>query len=177
VLGLIGMKPGCRVLDLCCGDGFYAYHFYSSHASRVVAVDYDAESIRQARRNFRGANIEYVCADIRTAMPEGSFDNVAWDAGIDFFSASDIALLLGLIRQRLAPGGVLSGCAPKLPPGRAGHVDQRSEFTSAQALAAVLRQAFANVTVIELPGAWEGRNTLWFYASDGPLPLDAAIRA
>src|SRR6266853_6818633 len=36
IFNLLPMKHGCRVLDLCCGGGFFAYHFYSSRASRVV---------------------------------------------------------------------------------------------------------------------------------------------
>src|SRR5690348_13321606 len=41
VMGMLAMEPGCRVLDLCCGGGFFAYHFFSSKASSVLSVDFD----------------------------------------------------------------------------------------------------------------------------------------
>src|SRR6266568_409285 len=44
------MQPGCRVLDLCCGDGFYPFHFYASVADRIDAVDRNAAALAHARR-------------------------------------------------------------------------------------------------------------------------------
>src|ERR1700679_998293 len=32
IFGLLAMKPGCRLLDLCCGEGFYTHRFYSGRA-------------------------------------------------------------------------------------------------------------------------------------------------
>jgi SAM-dependent methyltransferase len=171
-LGLLGMKPGCRVLDLCCGDGFYPYHFYSTMASRIVALDYDPAGIRFAKRNFPASNLEFRCADIRTGLPKETFDNVTWDAGIDFFGLPDIKVILEGIKNRLAPAGLLSGVAPKLRKGEVAHSDQRHEFSSAQELGALLRDFFRNVAVLDLPGAAEGRDALYFYASDGSVPLD-----
>src|SRR6267154_4508051 len=40
IFGLLAMRPGCRVLDLCCGTGFFAYYFYSGRAGSVLAMDY-----------------------------------------------------------------------------------------------------------------------------------------
>ncbi len=172
-LGLLGMKRGCRLLDLCCGDGFYPYHFYSGRASHILAVDYDPAGIRFAKRNFRTPNLEFLCADIRTQLPRETYDNVTWDAGIDFFSLSDIKLILNGIKERLAPAGLLSGVAPKLSKGQVAHSDQRYEFTSAQGLGELLRQFFGNVAILELADSETSRAALYFYASDGPLPLDA----
>jgi SAM-dependent methyltransferase len=174
-LGLLGMKPGCRILDLCCGDGFYPYHFYSGRAASIIAVDYDPTSIRFARRHFRAANLEFRCADILTAMPEGEFDNVSWDAGIDYFNVPETETILAGIKQRLTFRGILSGGAPKLPKGHSAHIDQKNEFTSAQELGALLRRFFSNVAVLELAGSSQpsGRAAFYFYASDGSVPLDA----
>jgi len=33
IFGLLAMRQGARVLELCCGDGFNAYHFYSIRAA------------------------------------------------------------------------------------------------------------------------------------------------
>lgn len=172
VLGLLGMKSGCRVLDLCCGDGFYPYHFYSRRASRILAIDYDPDGIRFARSHFQAANLEFRQGDIRTDLPHEEFDNVTWDAGIDYFTADETGQILSEIRKRLTPTGLLSGVAPKWPKGYKGHHDQRTEFSSAQDLGKLLRGQFRNVAVLELPGT--ERTTMYFYASDSALPLDAS---
>jgi SAM-dependent methyltransferase len=166
------MKPGCRVLDLCCGDGFYPYHFYSGRASRILALDYDRAGIRFAERNFRAPNLAFLCADIRTQIPREPFDNVTWDAGIDFFSLADIKLILDTIKDRLAPSGLLSGVAPKLHKGQVAHNDQRHEFASGRELGDLLRGFFRNVAILELAGSQTSRAAFYFYASDGPLPFD-----
>lgn len=177
VLGLLGMKSGCRVLDLCCGDGFYPYHFYVHRAARIVAIDYDSTAISFARRHFRAPNLEFQAGDIRTDLPGEEFDNVTWDAGIDYFSVPDTRKIFLEIKQRLTPGGLLSGVAPQWPKDFQGHADQKNEFSTVQDLGGLLREHFRNVAVLELPGMQ--RTTMYFYASDGPLPLDpgSGIRA
>ena len=36
------------MLDLCCGDGFNSFYFYSLRAASVTAIDFDREAIRWA---------------------------------------------------------------------------------------------------------------------------------
>ena len=36
IFGLLAMNPGCRQLDLCCGEGFYTRPFYALRAGSVV---------------------------------------------------------------------------------------------------------------------------------------------
>ena len=109
IFGLLAMRQGARVLELCCGDGFNAYHFYSIRASSITAVDYAPEAISFAKSNFSASNLEYRIADIRTEMPPGPFDNVVWDAGIDYLTEPDIDKVMIEIKLRLAKGGILSG--------------------------------------------------------------------
>ena len=94
IFGMLAMKHGCRVLDLCCGGGFFAHHFFSSRAASVTSVDFDPEAIAHAKANFRAPNVEYRCADIRTNMPVGEFDNIVWDAAIEHFTQEETALIL-----------------------------------------------------------------------------------
>jgi ubiquinone/menaquinone biosynthesis C-methylase UbiE len=42
----LALEPNANVLDLCCGDGFNAYHFYSLRSRHVTAIDFDLEAIR-----------------------------------------------------------------------------------------------------------------------------------
>jgi methylase of polypeptide subunit release factors len=69
------MFSGCRVLDLCCGDGFYAYYFYSSIASRIDAVDRDPKAIRHAKKWHHHPNIQFVQLDaVSDAFPMAEYD-------------------------------------------------------------------------------------------------------
>jgi ubiquinone/menaquinone biosynthesis C-methylase UbiE len=106
---LLAMEPGCKALELCCGDGFNAHFFYSSRVSSMLSVDFDPKAIAYARKHFRVQNVTYRLADIRTQMPEGIFDNIVWDAAIEHFTESEIADLMANIKKRLTPTGTLSG--------------------------------------------------------------------
>jgi len=172
ILGLLAMKPGCRVLDLCCGGGFYAYHFYSSRASRVVAIDWDIDGIRHAQRNMKAPNIEYRQGNILTDMPREEFDNVCWDAGIEYFTQEETRSVLAAIKQQLTPAGILNGCGIGARTDGHSHIDHKHEFSSPQALAQLLREFFANVLVISPPHAGNTRKTFHFFASDGTLPFN-----
>ena len=88
------MKQGCKVLELCCGDGFNAHYFYRARASSMLCVDFDPKAIAYARRNFSSDITRYELADIRTQMPDGQFDNIIWDAAIEHFTESEIAAMI-----------------------------------------------------------------------------------
>src|SRR5207247_277134 len=102
VFGSLALTGG-DVLELACGDGFNAKHFYSARGRRMVACDFDPKAIRTARRKNSAPNVEFILADIRSDMPRGTFDNVVWDAAIEHFTPSEIDLVLGEIKQRMAP--------------------------------------------------------------------------
>ena len=109
VFSSVALEENATVLDLCCGDGFNSYHFYSLRSLRVTAIDFDPEAIRWARRNFKASNLQYIHGDIRTQIPDGPFTNVVWDAAIEHFTEEEIAALMGRIKAALVPDGTLSG--------------------------------------------------------------------
>src|SRR5882724_11294107 len=109
VFSLLALEPGCRALELCCGDGFNAHFFYSARVGSTLSVDFDPKAITYARKYFRAENITYQLADIRTQMPEGIFDNIVWDAAIEHFTETEIADVMANIKKRLTPTGILSG--------------------------------------------------------------------
>lgn len=163
-----------RVLELCCGDGFMTYHFYSSQASSITAIDFDPSAIASARRNCSAPNIAFRLGDIRRDMPAGAFDNIIWDAAIEHFTEDEITALMSGIRDRLAPGGILSGYTIVEPEHGGTHLHQHEyEFHDKEDLLRFLTPWFANVQVFQTE--FPARTNLYFFASDGPLPLDRAI--
>lgn len=163
-----------NVLELCCGDGFMTYHFYSSQAASIVALDFDPEAITSARRNCSAPNISFRLGDIRTDMPQGTFDNVIWDAAIEHFTEAEIESLMSGIKERLAPGGILSGYTIVEPEHGGKHLHQHEyEFHDKDDLVRFLTPWYANVQVFQT--VFPSRTNLYFFASDGPLPLDRGI--
>jgi ubiquinone/menaquinone biosynthesis C-methylase UbiE len=59
------LKPNSRMLEICCGDGFNARHFYCSAAASITAIDFDSDAIPHAKRFNSAPNITYLQRDIR----------------------------------------------------------------------------------------------------------------
>ena len=168
IFAALVMPQGCRVLDLCCGGGFFSYHFYSSRASSVVAVDFDRKAIAHAVRHFAVSNVEFRCADIRHDMPDGLFDTIVWNAAIEHFTQEEITSLLTAIKVRLVPDGVLTGYTLVEKESGKSHPDHEYEFKSKQDLADLLHPFFSNVAVFvtQWRDQIEERENLYFFASD-----------
>lgn len=170
IFSLLAMRQGARVLELCCGDGFNAYHFYSIRAASIIAIDYDPEAIQFARRHFVAPNVSYQVADIRTEMPSGLFDNIVWDAAIDYLTEQEIDKVMADIKSRLAEGGILTGYSIlEFGQGQFLH-GNRYDFKSKKDLLRFLRPHFRNVHVLET--VYPSRHNLYFYAGDGELPFN-----
>ncbi len=77
---LVGDLTGLSVLDLACGDGFYARRFARAGAARVVGVDSSAAMISLAKRaqddGESDARIEYRVGDARALRLDERFDLV-----------------------------------------------------------------------------------------------------
>lgn len=170
VFNRLAMKPGCRVLDLCCGYGWTPKHFYSVDAQSILAVDFDPAAIARARATNSAPNIEHRVVDIRTGIPDGPFDNVTWDAAIEHFTAAELAEILRAIKARLSGGGILSGYTIAEEPGGPGSMYHEIFFASRADLAALLHPHFTNVRVFETSAPSRPHN-LYFWASDGAIPF------
>ncbi len=172
VYGVLALPPNAEVLELCCGDGFNAHHFYAPFCARMTCVDFDAEAIRHASTYNAAPNITYRQVDIRTDMPEGHFTNIIWDAAIEHFNDEEIKAIMAGIKVRLGSDGILSGHTIVERGDGTKHLDQHErEFASMADLASFLTPHFANVRVFET--IHPARHNLYFFASDGSVPFDA----
>jgi SAM-dependent methyltransferase len=170
VFSLLAMKQGCKVLELCCGDGFNAHYFYRARASSMLCVDFDPKAIAYARRNFSSDITRYELADIRTQMPDGQFDNIIWDAAIEHFTESEIAAIMQNIKKRLGSKGILSGYTlVERADGKKSLHHHEYEFKSREDLSRFLTPHFKNVRVFET--IYPDRHNLYFWASDDLIPF------
>ena len=164
--------PTSKTLDLCCGDGFYSYYFYSKRSASVTGIDFDPEAIKFALKNYRKAgNIDFIVGDIRSDIPDGPYDNIVWDAAIEHFTELEIKKLVGRIKSVLTPMGILSGYTIIEAEHGGKHLHQHEyEFHNKEDLARFLSPHFKNVQVFST--TYPDRTNLYFYASDSLLPFE-----
>jgi SAM-dependent methyltransferase len=171
VFSSFAITPKSRVLDLCCGDGFNSYFFYSLRASSVTAIDFDREAIRWAKRNYKAPGLSFSIGDIRTDIPAGPFDNIVWDAAIEHFTELEIDTIMKRIKTSLSPQGTLSGYTIMEPMNGTKHLHQHEyEFQNKEDLARFLNPYFKNVHIFETQ--FPTRTNMYFYATDGQLPFE-----
>jgi 2-polyprenyl-3-methyl-5-hydroxy-6-metoxy-1,4-benzoquinol methylase len=61
------------VLDIGCGNGALTYDV-AKKAKKVVGIDLNDRNILIAKRNFSSGNIEYICGEALTDLPNEKFD-------------------------------------------------------------------------------------------------------
>jgi len=110
----LGVGPGARGLDLCCGTGDLALRGLASlgPGGGLVAADFSRNMLELARHRLAGAGDPRVprlavCADaMRLPFTAGSFQFVTIGYGLR--NVTDLDGCLGELWRVLAPGGVLA---------------------------------------------------------------------
>ena len=141
------MFRGCKVLDLCCGDGSYSYLFYSDIASHIDAVDNDSIAIKYARKYHSNSKIIFHQIDIvNHDLPSSEYDIVVWNAAICYFELHEIKQVILKIIKSGKPNLQLIGMIPKAN----GWVDHKTEFSDTEILRQLFLQYFKVVTIKEV---------------------------
>lgn len=61
------------ILDIGCGNGALTYDV-AKRAKKIVGIDLSEQNISFAKRKLSGKNIDYVCGDALTDLPNDKFD-------------------------------------------------------------------------------------------------------
>ena len=171
VFSSLAIPLNSKVLELCCGDGFNTFHFYSIRASAITAVDFDRSALDFAKKYNNNSKINYQFCDIIEGLPNDKFNNIVWDASIEQFSEKQILLILNNIKEIMLENAVLSGYTAQGVKGESSNLSHnRREFESKTDLEIFLKLVFKNVCVFET--FYSDRTNLYFYASEGPVPFD-----
>jgi SAM-dependent methyltransferase len=110
MVSLLGLSPGARVLDQCCGVGRHSLEF-ARRGFRVTGVDRTAAYLEEAstRATEQGLEIEFVQEDMRAFVKAEAFDAV-----INYFTSfgyfddeEDQRRVLINAHESLRPGGAL----------------------------------------------------------------------
>jgi SAM-dependent methyltransferase len=167
---LLAIKQNAKVLELCCGDGYNSFHFYSIRAKSIVSVDFDTTAINHAKKYNQATNVEFLLCDIRTQLPNDRYDNILWDAGIAHFTEHEIDELMVNIKNRLNEHGILSGYTIVEKLEGKSLAQHEYEFKSKDDLVRFFVPHFRNIKVFET--IYPSRHNLFFWVSDGILPFD-----
>jgi len=95
-----------KVLDLCCGDGSYAYLFFSDISGQVDAVDYDKTSIKYANKNYKKDNINFIYNDLlQYDFKKDYYNVIIWRSGSAYFTKENRQILFSKIAKSLKKDG------------------------------------------------------------------------
>lgn len=141
------LRSGDVLLDIGCGDGFFARRFYAPLCAHVDAIDVDTSAIRAARRWNSGGNVTYFNVDAcKDPLPRANYDVVVLDGVAGHLSQNALAILLRRVATVLGENGVFCGSESL---GKEGH-DHLQFFDSLDALRSMLQPYFEYVQVKEL---------------------------
>jgi SAM-dependent methyltransferase len=105
---LAGLRPGARILDLCCGVGRHSVEF-ARRGFAVTGIDITPSYLEAARETAEaaGLEVEFILGDVRRFSRPGSFDlcvNLFTSFGYFRTKDEDISLLANCARN-LRKGG------------------------------------------------------------------------
>lgn len=111
VLGEVGIRPGFHVLDYGCGSGSYVVHAAElvGESGKVYALDIHplaVQSVQNLASKKRLGNVETICSDCKTGLPDSTVDVVlVYDT---FHGLSDPSGVLEELHRILKSNGILS---------------------------------------------------------------------
>jgi SAM-dependent methyltransferase len=157
------MRPGDVVLDIGCGDGFFAHRFFAPRVAHVDSIDVEPSAIAHARQHHAASNIAYHLLDaVAQPFPRDRYDVVVWDGALGHFAPDVTRGVLVKIRAVLAEGGLFAGSETL---GEEGH-DHLQFFSDLDALRAVLGPAFPVIRLTQM--RYDGRHEAYWRCAVGP---------
>ena len=106
-----GLRPGLRVLEIGCGNGFFTEK-YGRSGAEIIATDLSPDLIALALRSYPGEKILYLpAAADKLPFPDQSFDAVVGNSVLHHL---DLAPALRESFRLLRPGAALAFAEPNL---------------------------------------------------------------
>jgi SAM-dependent methyltransferase len=141
------MRPGDAVLDIGCGDGFFANRLFAPRVTHVDSIDVEPSAIAHAKQHLSAANVSHHLLDaVATPFPRPKYDVIVWDGALGHFPPDVTRRMLAKIREALNDGGVFVGSESL---GEEGH-DHLQFFDDLEALRGVLADEFGTVQLSQM---------------------------
>jgi SAM-dependent methyltransferase len=104
------IEEGDQLLDIGCGDGFFARRFFGERCDHIDAIDIESTAIAAAITRNSAPNITYHLLDaVNQPFPRAAYEVIVWDGALGHFSPDVTQAVLRKIRQSLSPDGVFVG--------------------------------------------------------------------
>lgn len=155
------MFRGCKVLDLCCGDGTFSYLFFTDISKQVDAVDVSRRAIAYAKSHYKARNLRFFQIDIlNEKLPSNDYDFIVWNAAMLYFTANEIDLVIAKLVQSMKVDAKLTGM---LPIGL-NYKDHKINFNNLGEVKGFLRKYFNTVEIMQVEEAL--MSTIYFTVSN-----------
>jgi 2-polyprenyl-3-methyl-5-hydroxy-6-metoxy-1,4-benzoquinol methylase len=163
--------PGCRTLDVACGEGYGTAMLAAAGASEVVGVDIDEASVAHAAQKY---GLRFERADA-SSLP---FEDDSFDLIVSFETIEHVQnpeAMLAQFRRVLRPGGLLVISTPNSGEYLMESGYHTRDFSS-QEFRSLLGQHFAEVKILYqqnwLLSAVLGRDQFALEDESRPMELD-----
>ena len=161
------MFKNCVVLDLCTGDGFFPYYFYTDFAKRIDTVDFDKDAVAYAKKHYSQEKIRHFQKNIITEdLPSNDYDRVFWNTAIDYFSHDEQLLVLDKVIAASKKDMMLVGSVPKVAEGVRHSNNHNQQFSHKKDLEAVFSKKFKNYEIFHTDYNDEG---IFYFKCWNPL--------
>ena len=120
MLDVVDLKPGDKVLDMCCGSGGATFVIAErvGDESNIKAIDLSNGQIQMAKKRNHFSNIEFMVMDAsNTDFAESEFDKVIIPHALHEMPRATRLAVLKEARRILADGGTLAVLEMDNPPG------------------------------------------------------------
>ena len=105
-----GVKPGMRILDVCCGPGKTTalLHKMIQPGGHIIGVDFSEDRIEYAKEHYGGKKgLEFYRQDLRESMEKlGQFDLVWVRFVLEYYRVGALDIVKNL-KDCVKPGGML----------------------------------------------------------------------
>lgn len=103
---LLGLQPGCSILDVGCGQGRHSIEL-ASRGYKVLGIDSSEDHLRRARAKAMAHDVDFKVWDARKRLPGTSFDNIIclYDVIGSFRTLEDNELIVKNLAGKLRKGG------------------------------------------------------------------------
>ena len=104
------LRPNDRLLDIGCGEGFFARRFFAERCAHIDAIDIEPSAIEAARTQNSAPNITFHLLDaVNEPFPGNDYDVIVWDGALGHFAADTTNQMLEKIRNGLSEEGIFVG--------------------------------------------------------------------
>ncbi len=99
-----------KLLEMCCGDGFYDFYFYKDRCQEIIGVELNDDVYNQSVRLHSADNITYLHQSILDFTPQDNyFDTVSIRGAIEHFSEENQQVIFKKALKTLKVGGWFCG--------------------------------------------------------------------